>query len=92
MILNEWLIIFTLFKVEKVIDANSSNICSSVLVSGDDEANRLTAEFLGKFDAVKGKYSAGRMVYHNEETGTESQMGLLGSRTLINFFTKNYRK
>jgi len=56
-------------KVEKVIDANSSNICSSVHVSGDDEANRLAAEFLGKFDAVRGKYSAGRMVYHNEETG-----------------------
>jgi len=55
-------------KVEN-FGTNSSNICSSVLVSGDDEANRLAADFLGKFDAVRGKYSAGRMVYHNEETG-----------------------
>jgi len=55
-------------KVENV-GTNSTNICSSVHVSGDDEANRLAAEFLGKFDTVRGKYSAGRMVYHNEETG-----------------------
>merc|ERR1712064_56628 len=53
-------------KVEKV---DEIDICSSVHISGDDEANRLASEYLGQFDAIKGKYSAGRMVYKNEESG-----------------------
>jgi len=66
------------FKVEKV-DKLTSDICSSVHISGDDEANRLAPEFLGQFDAVRGKYSAGRMVYHNKESGKnlEVRSGLL---------------
>ena len=56
--------------MEKV-DELTSDICSSVHISGDDEANRLASEFLGQFDAVRGKYSAGRMVYRNKESGKE---------------------
>jgi len=57
---------FCYLKVEKV---DEIDICSSVHISGDDEANRLASEYLGQFDAIKGKYSAGRMVYKNEESG-----------------------
>jgi len=53
-------------KVEKV---DEIDICSSVYIIGDDEANRLASEYLGRFDAIKGKFSAGRMVYKNEESG-----------------------
>jgi len=53
----------------KAAKVDASEICETVNISGDDEANRLASEYLGKFDAVKGKYSAGRMVYQNKESG-----------------------
>ena len=57
--------------LKKAAKVDASEICETVNISGDDEANRLASEYLGKFDAVKGKYSAGRMVYQNKESGME---------------------
>jgi len=54
-------------KVENIndnLDDNDENdICSSVIVSGDAEDQ---SDYLGRFDAVNGIYSAGRLMYKNK--------------------------
>jgi len=44
-------------KVENVVDINYKTLCTSVNVSGNAQ------DFVGQYDAIRGVYSKGRMVY-----------------------------
>ena len=47
-------------------DEDEDGICSSVIVDGDAG---IRSEYLGRFDAVNGTYSAGRLIYKNKKLG-----------------------